>query len=122
MKKLFLIGLLVLAMLVTVVACNNTPEQPETDPNTTVGDVPTEEPTETPTTPTEDTTDGGAEATDPEETTAEPDDGYPENRLVVDKETYLEGDQIFITAYGGGKDWVGVARVGETEVIRWWYL
>lgn len=122
MKKLILIGLLALSMLFTVIACTNQPDHPETDPDTTAGETPTEDATEAPTDADEETTVGSADVTDPEETTAEPDDGYPENRLVVDKETYMEGDQIFITAYGGGKDWVGVARVGETEVIRWWYL
>ena len=126
MKKLVLIGLLMMALLVTVIACSNKNDPPETVPDTTVQENPTQAPiedsTEEPTDAVEETTVGGADVTDPEETTVEPDDGYPENRLVVDKETYLEGEQIFITAYGGGKDWVGVARVGETEVIRWWYL
>lgn len=126
MKKFVLIGLLMLALLVTVIACSDKNVPIETSPDTTVQETPTQDPnedsTEDPTGAVEETTVGSADVTDPEETTVEPDDGYPENRLVVDKETYLEGDQIFITAYGGGKDWVGIARVGETEVIRWWYL
>jgi hypothetical protein len=42
--------------------------------------------------------------------------------LSTDKTTYTEGEAIMVTAGGYNKDWVGIAKKGETTPIRWWYL
>ncbi len=48
--------------------------------------------------------------------------GNGEGQLTVEQTTYAEGETIPVTAYGRGKDWVGIAKKGETTPIRWWYL
>ncbi|MBO4326689.1 MAG: hypothetical protein J5950_05415 [Clostridia bacterium] len=97
MKKILLITALILVIAVSAAACT-----PKTDHGPDASAVPA---TDVPA-----TDDPGGQST------------YPENRLSLDKTTYEEGESIFITAYGSGKDWVGIAKAGEKEVIRWWYL
>lgn len=40
----------------------------------------------------------------------------------TDKTAYTEGEAIMVTANGYNRDWVGIAKKGETTPIRWWYL
>jgi hypothetical protein len=48
--------------------------------------------------------------------------GTGASSLSTDKTVYTEGEAILITASGYNKDWVGIAKKGETTPIRWWYL
>ena len=48
--------------------------------------------------------------------------GDGSKNLAVDQTTYAEGEAIMVTAYGTGTYRVGIARKGETNLIRWWYL
>ena len=52
----------------------------------------------------------------------EPSDTPVEHILSTDKTTYTVGESIMVTAIGGGKDWVGIAKKGETSSMRWWYI
>ncbi len=49
-----------------------------------------------------------------------------EPRLSTDKTVYEEGEDILVTAYGEGKDWVGIYARGETPgspaSIYWYYV
>ena len=49
-----------------------------------------------------------------------------EQRLSTDKTVYEEGEDIFVTATGEGKDWVGIYARGETPgdpaSIYWYYV
>ena len=96
MKKLSIITALLLVIMIAASACT-----PKTEPDQIASEPPVTEAA---------TVDPGNQNT------------YPENRLTVDKTTYKEGESIYITAYGAGKDWVGIAKAGEKELIRWWYL
>ena len=46
--------------------------------------------------------------------------------LSTDKTVYEEGEDIFVTAFGEGKDWVGIYARGETPgspaSIYWYYV
>ncbi|MBQ8716663.1 MAG: MBL fold metallo-hydrolase [Clostridia bacterium] len=47
----------------------------------------------------------------------------PDDLLVTDKTAYTVGEPILCTAKRtGNKDWVGIAKLGETCSRRWWYL
>ena len=49
-----------------------------------------------------------------------------EKRLSTDKTIYAEGEDILVTAWGEGKDWVGIYARGETPgvpaSIYWYYV
>ena len=49
-----------------------------------------------------------------------------QSRLSTDKTVYEEGEDILVTAYGEGKDWVGIYARGETPgspaSIYWYYV
>ena len=56
---------------------------------------------------------------------------FANSALKTDKTTYVEGEDILITAIGEGKDWVGIYQKGETignpgnggvSSIRWYYV
>ena len=47
----------------------------------------------------------------------------PSDLLSTDKTTYAVGEPILCTAARTGKkDWVGIAKLGESCARRWWYL
>ena len=52
--------------------------------------------------------------------------GSAEAKLSTDKSVYSEGEDILVTAYGEGKDWVGIYAKGETPggpaSIYWYYV
>ena len=138
MKKLLLIAFLMLALVITAVACTGG----DTTDDTTVGDTtvetPTEAPTDEPDDPTEAPTDRPEDPTDTptEAPTDEPEDPTDvpteaptdepakptEPTVTLDKTEYLVGESIMISATGSDKDWVGIAVAGGSESIRWWYV
>lgn len=52
--------------------------------------------------------------------------GQATDSLVTDKDEYIEGEEIIVTAEGEGKDWVGIYHiddyVGTTPSIYWYYV
>ena len=72
MKKLLLIAVLLLALVFTVVACTETPDEPDTSADDVATETPTEAPTDEPEDPTEAPTDEPDDST--EAPTDEPDD------------------------------------------------
>ncbi len=99
MKKLLLIAILMLALVITAVACTDDPVEPGTADDTTV-ETPTETPTAEPEEPEETTApeDDETTAPDPEETTA-PEDGEttaPEDEETTEPETVNPADPVWI--------------------------
>ncbi len=87
MKKLLVIAILMLALVFTVVACNNDPVTEET----TLGDTTVETPTEAPTAEPDETTAEPEETTEePEETTEEPEETTEEPEVTTEEETTEE--------------------------------
>ena len=86
MKKLLVIAILMLALVFTVVACNNDPVTEET----TLGDTTVETPTEAPTAEPEDPTEPEETTEEPEETTEEPEETTEEPEVTTEEETTEE--------------------------------
>ncbi len=86
MKKLLIIATLMLALVFTVVACNNDPVTEET----TLGDTTVETPTEAPTAEPEDPTEPEETTEEPEETTEEPEETTAEPEVTTEEETTEE--------------------------------
>ncbi len=136
MKKLLLLALLMLALVITAVACTETPDEPGTSAeDVTTAETPTEAPdTDEPDTPAPDTDEPETPAPDTDEPetpapdTDEPDTKEPETptpsepTVTLDKTEYQIGESIMISATGSDKDWVGIAVAGGSESIRWWYV
>ena len=131
MKKLLIIAILMLALVITAVACTDDPVEPGTTDDTTV-ETPTEAPTAEPDEPEETTAapqDEETTASDPEETTA-PEDSAPQeteppepaDRLVMNKTEFELGEAILVTAIGEGTDWIGIAERGAPATVAWWYI
>ena len=125
MKKLLLIALLMLALVITAVACTETPDEPGTSAeDVTTAETPTTEAPDTdePETPAPDTNEPETPAPDTKE--PETDEPAPETEptVILDKTEYLPGESIMISATGSDKDWVGIAVAGGSESIRWWYV
>ena len=132
MKKLLLIALLMLALVITAVACTEDPVEPGTSAeDVTTAETPTQapatEPDETPA-PETNEPETPAPGTDEPETPApetdEPETPAPETEptVTLDKTEYQIGESIMISATGSDKDWVGIAVAGGSESIRWWYV
>ncbi len=146
MKKILLIAFLLLALVMSVVACTDEDPSAETTgadttaqvedatqapteaEDTTAAEEPTdaltetsaEETTEEPTNAPE-TTQKPEKPTEPESST-EPQEPEPAEKLIVDKTEYGVGEPIMITAYGSGTDWVGIATRGGDASIGWYYV
>ena len=133
MKKLLILALLMLALVITAVACTETPDEPDTSADeVTTAETPTEAPdTDEPDTPAPDTDEPETPAPDTDEPeTPAPDTDEPETEepapseptVTLDKTEYQIGESIMISATGSDKDWVGIAVAGGSESIRWWYV
>ncbi len=122
MKKQILLGLLVLTMLLSITACTDTGESLGTDADTVDKDVLVEETAEETKNEEIEGSDTVKETEATAETPADPEDEYPEDRLIVNKQSVTEGDPVFVTAYGGGRDWLCISRAGEKKALYWWYL
>ena len=137
MKKLLLVALLMLALVITAVACNNepadttgettatqTPATAEPDDSTAAPETPTEAPTAAPEVPTEAPEVPTEAPTDAPDTT-EPETSEPkptEPTVTLNKTEYAYGESIMISASGADKDWVGITVAGGDSSIRWWYV
>ncbi len=146
MKKILIVALLLLALVMSVMACtDDAPSAETTGADTTAQneDV-TSAPTDEEDTTVEEPTDSIAESTPEEstqttETTKEPDmtkesdvatkpaetepaDTEPAEKLIVDKTEYGVGEPIMITAYGSGTDWIGIATRDGDASIGWYYV
>ncbi|MBQ9150722.1 MAG: hypothetical protein IJX72_00620 [Clostridia bacterium] len=92
MKKFVWIAILLLALVVTAVACTNTPSEPDTTAGSTVTETPTEAP-DTPTTtddPSEETSDASSEPTTTAEETVPPPDPAVQNAPLISPEAFMD--------------------------------
>ena len=116
MKKLLVIAILMLALVFTVVACNNDPVVDETTVADTTVEAPTEAPTAEPTdesteTPTDETTEEPSEESTTEEPTEDPTTEEPTTEEVTTEEPTADpADPVWIME---PEELAGVATAGS---------
>ncbi len=45
-----------------------------------------------------------------------------EGAFTLQKTTFAEGEAIYVSATGGGTDWIGIFREGENSSVLWYYV